>query len=85
MGSCSFLEELGIFGFCRRSLGVLELGMGRMLHEASFRRHISMNCLISETSRGIVGDRREAWGGGGFGPTLWLLSRCVSLGGFGVF
>ena len=33
------------------------LGRGeRRIHLASFRRQISMNCLISETSRGIVGE-----------------------------
>lgn len=29
---------------------------GKNVHEASFRRHISMNCLISDTSFGMVGE-----------------------------
>ncbi len=28
----------------------------KILHLASFRRQISMNCLMSETSRGMVGE-----------------------------
>lgn len=29
---------------------------GKNVHEASFRRHISMNCLISDTSFGMLGE-----------------------------
>lgn len=32
------------------------------VQEASFRRHISMNCLISDTSFGMVGERSEKVG-----------------------
>lgn len=32
---------------------------GDYVQEASFRRHISMNCLISETSRGMMGRSKE--------------------------
>ena len=31
-------------------------GGQRCIHLASFRRQISMNCLMSDTSRGIVGE-----------------------------
>lgn len=33
------------------------------LHDASLRRQISMNCLISETSRGILAVIEEEKGG----------------------
>ena len=42
------------------------LGLERVgIHLASFRRQISMNCLMSETSRGIVGEsvRKRVVGG----------------------
>ena len=38
-----------------RSLSSFSGGQ-RGIHLASFRRQISMNCLMSDTSRGIVGE-----------------------------
>lgn len=35
------------------------IDIGKNIQEASFRRQISMNCLISETSEGMVGDVYE--------------------------
>lgn len=35
-----------------------------VVHEASLRRQISMNCLISETSRGILAVIERKRGGG---------------------
>lgn len=54
---------------------MLKISYGRDLHLASLRRQISMNCLISDTSRGMLKEsvgRREL-------VLLSLARRCRSL------